>query len=100
MRETAEPWYPIPPDEPEDDAGYEAYQHPSYREAVLDRADDQRKRDRENGIRNPLVVAWETLERESARVFGRCEHGTHSARCIRAEGHEGGHYAVCGGDDD
>ncbi len=83
-----------------DDAYGASVKNPLYVEQVLDAADDARKESRMNGRRNPLVVAWETCERESAIVFGRCEHGTHSARCIRAEGHEGGHYAVCGGDDD
>ncbi len=82
------------------DAYGDTLKNPEHVEALLDRADDDRKRDRENGVRNPLVVAWEVDERAAAAIFGRCEEGTHVGQCIRPSGHDGGCYVVAGCGDD
>lgn len=59
-------------------------------EALRDGADLARKRDRENGIPNPLVEQW---KRENAATSdeARCTF-SHGARCILRRGHAGGHY--------
>lgn len=60
-------------------------------EALRHGADIARKRDRENGIPNPLVEAW---KRENAAAMGapRCDCILGNARCILAAAHEGGCY--------
>jgi hypothetical protein len=83
----------------DDEAGYDRddLKHPDRAGALLDRADDQRKRDRENGIPNPLVEAWRNEQRAMAAEVGRCEYGAGTGtRCICPVGHAGGHYSIQG----
>lgn len=71
-----------------DESGYELSdpKYPTFHDRYADAADDARKRDRENGIPNPLVQKWEDEQRALASKFGSC--GT--VDCIMPAGHTGG----------
>ena len=79
-----------------DDEGLEPLERDSHVEALLDRADEDRKARQLRGEPNPYVAAWQRDEQAAAAIFGRCETMSHSSRCIRALGHPGGCYLIAG----
>jgi hypothetical protein len=82
----------------DDDAGYDRtdIKHPDRAGALIDWADDKRKQDRLNGVRNPYVEDWKNEHRRLAAELGRCEYETDSGRCIMSRLHLGGCYVIAG----
>ena len=79
-----------------EDDGLEPLERPEHVEALLDRADDDRKARQLRGEANPLVEQWKREEIASAEIWGRCETRTANARCIRALGHPDGCFLTVG----
>jgi hypothetical protein len=74
------------------EAGYDRtdIKHPDRAGVLIDWADDKRKQDRLNGVRNPLVEEWKNEQVALAVELGACER----EGCIMHTGHSGGCFLV------